>query len=213
MSVDTTVLRRFSRGFSVLIAFGLTAAAVLAYLLPVGWLTGLLQHFPAYYALAWFFVACLAWFSQANKRLAYAALMGCLIFTCYWAFPRIPVAQHQVAEGQAIRLVWANLWHQHQVVEDFVDWIDQMEPQPDVIGVAEVHQSASLALLRERFPYGLSDPDSGLALFDRSCDCPWRWARIASKSSPRTPWFRWASVTSSPLIDSRITLRITRKPS
>lgn len=160
-------MQRFGRGISVLMALGLGVAAVLAYLLPVGWLTGLLQHFPAYYAAAWFCVACIAWFSQSSKRLAYAAMAGCLLFTGYWAFPRIPVAQNHVAEGKGIRIVWANLWHKHEVVESFVDWIDQLESQPDVIGVAEVHLSESLALLRERFPYGLSDPGSGLALFSR----------------------------------------------
>jgi endonuclease/exonuclease/phosphatase (EEP) superfamily protein YafD len=167
MSIESSAMQRIVRGVSVLLALGLSAATALAYLLPVGWLTGLLQHFPAYYAAAWFGVACLAWLSQPSKRLAYAALMACLLFTGFWAFPRIPLAQDEVVEGEVIRIVWANLWHQEAVVEDFADWIDQLEPQPDVIGVAEVHHSDSLALLRERFPYGLSDPGSGLALFSR----------------------------------------------
>jgi endonuclease/exonuclease/phosphatase (EEP) superfamily protein YafD len=167
MNIEHSVMQRLGRGLSILMALGLTACAVLAYLLPVGWLTSLLRNFPAYYAAAWFLVACLAWFSQPNKRLAYAAFLGSLVFAGYWAFPRIPVTQTQVAEGETIRIVWANLWHKHAVVEDFVVWIDQLDPQPDVIGVAEVHLTESLALLRERFPYGLSDPGPGVALFSR----------------------------------------------
>ena len=147
-------MQRFGRGLCVLMTLGLSACAVLAYLIPTGWLTGLLQHFPAYYAWAWLFVACLAWFSRSSKALAYAACVGSLIFTAFWAFPRIPVAQVQVDEGKTIRVVWANLWHQHAVVEDFVAWLDQLDPQPDVIGVAEVHLSSSLALLLTTFGSG-----------------------------------------------------------
>lgn len=167
MNGSNSAWMRFGRGLSGVMAFGLTACAALAYLLPVGWLTGLLQHFPAYYAVAWLFVAGLAWWSRPSKMLAYAAVSGSLVFAGYWAFPRIPVAQTSIDEGDTLRLVWANLWHKHSVVEEFVTWIDQLEPQPDVIGVAEVHLAESLAVLRERFPYGLSDPDSGVALFSR----------------------------------------------
>lgn len=160
-------MKRFCRGLCLLMTLGLSACAVLAYLIPTGWLTGLLQHFPAYYAGAWLLVAGLAWFSRSSKNLAFAACAGSLIFAAYWAFPRIPVDQVHVEEGRTIRVVWANLWHQHAVVEDFVAWMDQLDPQPDVIGVAEVHLADSLALLRERFPYGLSDPGPGVALFSR----------------------------------------------
>ena len=160
-------MHRFGRSLSVLMALGLTACAVLAYLLPVGWLTGLLQHFPAYYSAAWFLVAGLAWLSRARRWLAYFALLGSLLFAGFWAYPRIPVAQTSFQEGETLRIVWANLWHKPEVVEEFVAWIDQLEPAPDLIGVAEVHDSESLALLRARYPYGLSDPGSGLALFSR----------------------------------------------
>jgi hypothetical protein len=106
MSSELSAVRRFGRGLSVLMALGLAACAVLAYLLPVAWLTGLLQHFPAYYATSWFFVACLAWSSQSSKWLAYTSICGGVIFAGYWSSPRIPVVQNQVVEGETIHLVF-----------------------------------------------------------------------------------------------------------
>lgn len=155
------------RGLAQLGAFGLIACTLLAYVFPVGWLTGLLQHFPAYYAAAWLAVAVCAFLGAASRRMVLGSLLGSVIYLAFWASPRIPAEVITVSEGEALRVVWANLWHKHEVVEEFVDWIDQMDPAPDVIGVAEVHERRSLELLRERFPYGLSDAGPGVALFSR----------------------------------------------
>jgi endonuclease/exonuclease/phosphatase (EEP) superfamily protein YafD len=163
----TIDLRRFARRLAALIAVGLVGAWVLGFLLPLGWLTSLFQHFVAGYALAWCAVLALAWWGGARgPRLVVPGLLAAA-WAVFWAAPRWPQDQPELADSQPLRVVGVNLWHDHAVVEEFVAWLDTLDPPVDVIGLGEVHEARSLALLREHFADGLSDPSSGVALFSR----------------------------------------------
>ena len=166
-SASDGAARRTGRG---LVRFGLTAllgVLLLAYVLPTGWLTALLQHFPAYYAWAAMGLAVLArWSRSATVLQGGCAFLAVGLFA-FWATPRLPAAAQTLHDPASMRVVWANLQHDPRKVESFLDWLETLDPPPLAIGLAEVHDEASVIALRERYPHGLADRATGVALLTR----------------------------------------------
>ena len=148
--------------------FALAGVAVLGYATSGGWLTSLLQHFPAYYAWTGFLLFVTAWFSRSSIAVRALCLLSALGFALFWASPRLPMDAPELSDPQPVRVVWANVQHKTRNVEALLDWLDTLDPPAEVLGLAEVHSEESLRLLRERFPHGLHDRATGVALLARA---------------------------------------------
>ena len=154
-----------------LVRIGLAAlvgVAVLGYATAGGWLTSLLQHFPAYYAWAALLLFGVARLCRSQRWVQGGCLLAALGFGLYWATPRLPTAVPQLQDPVPVRVVWANVQHKTRNVRALLEWIETLDPPVEVLGLAELHHEESLRLVRERFPHGLHDRATGVALLART---------------------------------------------
>lgn len=147
---------------------GLVGVTLLAYGVPGGWLTSLLQHFPAYYAWFALLLFLLAWLSRASRAVRAICLAVAVGYGLFWSTPRLPVEPLPLQDPAPIRVVWANVQHRDRNVQALLEWVQGLDPPAQAIGLAEVQSEDSIRALRAVFPHGLHDRATGVALLSRT---------------------------------------------
>lgn len=161
-------LAAIGRGLVRIGLASLVGIALLGYATAGGWLTSLLQHFPAYYAWASLLLLGVARLCRSSLWLQGGCLLTTISFALFWAAPRLPEAKPKLLDPLPVRVVWANVQHKTGNVQALLDWIETLDPPVEVLGLAELHHEESLRLVREHFPHGLHDRATGVALLSRT---------------------------------------------